>query len=301
MTSQIPDTFLYEGEEYELVGVDGEKLITPQDYGMNPEMLHTACYRGFYCTYQLTNDGLFLTQMVIGKVEEGYQPIDGIMPKLPSQDSHSELTYQGLKLLTPFTGKLLLGQNCIGELSSGYEDATSYQTLLEFTLEAGKLVTMRDISAENAKNRLALFESLEIDDVNSFDYFGDFDDDDLAESIGDPDFTDIKFIFVYVTCQNRTEALTIGKAVVETHLAACANIIDGMDSIYWWNGELQIEKEAILIMKSRHHLFTQLTEKVKSMHSYEVPCIVTLPIETGNQDYLKWLMTETKVTDIKQL
>jgi periplasmic divalent cation tolerance protein len=104
----------------------------------------------------------------------------------------------------------------------------------------------------------------------------------------------MEFIFVYITCKDRTEALSIGKAVVEARLAACANIIDGMDSIYWWNDQLQVEKEAILIMKSRRDLFAELTEKVKSVHSYEVPCVVALPIEEGNQDYLNWLMTETK-------
>ncbi|MBD2137781.1 divalent-cation tolerance protein CutA [Anabaena sp. FACHB-1237] len=106
----------------------------------------------------------------------------------------------------------------------------------------------------------------------------------------------MEFIFVYVTCKDRAEALNIGKAVVEARLAACANIIDGMDIIYWWNSELQVEKEAILIMKSRRDLFAELTEKVKSVHSYEAPCVVALPIEQGNQDYLNWLMAETKGT-----
>jgi periplasmic divalent cation tolerance protein len=90
----------------------------------------------------------------------------------------------------------------------------------------------------------------------------------------------MEFIFVYITCKYRAEALSIGKAVVEARLAACANIIDGMDSIYWWNDQLQVEKEAILIMKSCRNLFAELTEKVKSVHSYEVPC------EQGNQNYL---------------
>ncbi|MCO5799721.1 MAG: divalent-cation tolerance protein CutA [Dolichospermum sp. OL03] len=110
----------------------------------------------------------------------------------------------------------------------------------------------------------------------------------------------MEFLFVYVTCKDHAEALNIGKTVVKARLAACANIIDGMDSIYWWQGELQVEKEAILIMKSRRDLFAELTEKVKSVHSYEVPCVVALPIEQENQDYLDWLMAETKSTDINK-
>ncbi|TAE57326.1 MAG: divalent-cation tolerance protein CutA [Nostocales cyanobacterium] len=104
-------------------------------------------------------------------------------------------------------------------------------------------------------------------------------------------------IFVYVTCKDRDEAISVGKAVVEARLAACANIIDGMDSIYWWNDQLQVEKEAVLIMKSRRDLFAELTEMVKSVHSYDVPCVVALPIESGNQDYLQWLNSETKTNN----
>ncbi|ODG97124.1 MULTISPECIES: hypothetical protein [unclassified Nostoc] len=155
MTSQIPDTFLYQGEKYELVALDGERLITPQDYGMKPQMLHTACYRGFYSTYEITNDGLFLTEMVIGEVEEGHKSIQGIMPKLPSQNSHGYPTYKGLRLITPFAGRIRLGKDFIQELyvHMGYQKPTAYETLLEFAFEVGKLVSMQDISDENSKNR----------------------------------------------------------------------------------------------------------------------------------------------------
>jgi periplasmic divalent cation tolerance protein len=100
-------------------------------------------------------------------------------------------------------------------------------------------------------------------------------------------------LFVYVTCKNRDQALEIGKTVVTARLAACANVIDGMESIYWWQEELQTDKEAVLILKSRRDLLEALTEKVKSEHSYQVPCVVALPIVGGNQDYLHWLLTET--------
>ena len=155
MTSQIPDTFIYDGEEYELVALDGEGLITPQDYGMNPEMLHTACYRGFYSTYEITKDGLFLKAMVIGQVEEKYKSIQGIMPTLPRRDSYDYPTYKGLRLLTPFTGRIRLGKDLIKDLyvHMGYQKASSYETLLEFTFEQGKLISVQDRSQENAKNR----------------------------------------------------------------------------------------------------------------------------------------------------
>ncbi|BAY29598.1 divalent-cation tolerance protein CutA [Nostoc carneum NIES-2107] len=101
-------------------------------------------------------------------------------------------------------------------------------------------------------------------------------------------------IFVYVTCKDRAEALQVGKVLVEERLAACANVIDGMESIYWWKGQLEVGKEAVLILKSRNDLLEELTKKVKLEHSYEVPCVVALPIKGGNQEYLNWLLGETK-------
>lgn len=100
--------------------------------------------------------------------------------------------------------------------------------------------------------------------------------------------------FIYITCPNREEALKIGKGVVESRLAACANVIGGMESIYWWEGKVVTDTEVVLIMKSQSDLIEALIGKVKELHSYSVPCIVSLPILEGNPDYLKWLAEETK-------
>ena len=99
--------------------------------------------------------------------------------------------------------------------------------------------------------------------------------------------------FVYVTCKNKEEAQIVGEAVVRDRLAACANILAGMSSIYWWKGELVMEQEAVLIFKSREELMEKLIEKVKAVHSYAVPCVVALPILEGNPDYLQWIAQET--------
>lgn len=100
-------------------------------------------------------------------------------------------------------------------------------------------------------------------------------------------------IFVYVTCKDREEALRVGKEVVLARLAACANVIDGMESIYWWEGKLEMGREAILIFKSRSALLADLTALVKQHHSYSVPCVVAIPIVGGNPDYLDWFSRET--------
>ncbi len=99
--------------------------------------------------------------------------------------------------------------------------------------------------------------------------------------------------FVYVTCKDRDEARAIGRAVVVNRLAACANIIDGMESIYRWEGRLEEACESVVIFKTSEALVGQLVETVKAEHSYEVPCVVVLPIVAGNAEYLQWLRAET--------
>ena len=99
--------------------------------------------------------------------------------------------------------------------------------------------------------------------------------------------------FIYITCKDREEALNVGKALVQARLAACANILTGMESVYWWKDEVVTDKETVLVLKSRSGLLDDLIAKAKEIHSYEVPCVVSLPILEGNPDYLKWLQDET--------
>lgn len=101
------------------------------------------------------------------------------------------------------------------------------------------------------------------------------------------------FRLVYMTASSREEARKIGRALVEERLAACANVIDGMESTYWWQGKLTEDREAVLIVKTRADLLPALTERVKALHSYSVPCVVALPILAGNPAYLDWLAAET--------
>jgi periplasmic divalent cation tolerance protein len=99
-------------------------------------------------------------------------------------------------------------------------------------------------------------------------------------------------IFVYVTAGNEAEALRIGRAVVEERLAACANAIPGMRSLYWWEGRIQEAAETVLILKSTAALLDTLTRRIQELHSYELPCVVALPIAGGNPAYLDWIRAE---------
>ena len=99
--------------------------------------------------------------------------------------------------------------------------------------------------------------------------------------------------FCYVTAGSRAEALTIGRTVVQERLAACANVLDGMTSLYWWQGALEQAGEAVLILKTRTELVERLTARIRELHSYQCPCVVALPIAAGNPEYLAWIAGES--------
>ena len=93
----------------------------------------------------------------------------------------------------------------------------------------------------------------------------------------------------YITTADKAEAQEIGRALVESRLAACVNIIDPMYSIYRWEGQIQEDQEVVLIAKTTEKNMPALKDKVKSMHRYEVPCIVCLPVADGHGPFLQWI------------
>ena len=101
-------------------------------------------------------------------------------------------------------------------------------------------------------------------------------------------------IIVLVTCGSEEEALRIANALVEKHLAACVNLVSPIRSIYRWEGKIWDEKEWLLIIKTQKKRFQELEKKVKSLHSYSVPEIISLPIVEGSSSYLNWLREMTE-------
>ncbi len=99
---------------------------------------------------------------------------------------------------------------------------------------------------------------------------------------------------VYITAPSRDEALRIARALVGERLAASANVLPGARSVYWWQGRMEEADEAVLVAKTRAALAERLIARVKELHSYACPGIVTLPILEGNPDYLAWLDNETR-------
>ncbi|MCW4004785.1 MAG: divalent-cation tolerance protein CutA [Candidatus Bathyarchaeota archaeon] len=97
------------------------------------------------------------------------------------------------------------------------------------------------------------------------------------------------FVIVLVTTANRAEAEKISQALLKDKLIACANIISPVTSFFHWQGKIDQAEECLVIMKSRADLFLELADRVKSLHSYEVPEILALPIVEGSESYLSWI------------
>jgi len=98
-----------------------------------------------------------------------------------------------------------------------------------------------------------------------------------------------RYRIVLVTCASVGEARRIGRSVVEKKLAACTNILVGVESIYRWKGKVERAREVLLVMKTTAARLRELESEVKHLHSYEVPEFVVLPIVAGSQEYLEWV------------
>jgi periplasmic divalent cation tolerance protein len=103
-----------------------------------------------------------------------------------------------------------------------------------------------------------------------------------------------QFIAVLVTCGTEEEALKIARALVEERLTACATLLPPVRSIYRWEGKICDEREWLLILKTQTDRFGPLEERVRSLHSYSVPEIISLPILEGSSPYLDWVREMTE-------
>lgn len=101
-------------------------------------------------------------------------------------------------------------------------------------------------------------------------------------------------VIVFVTASSPKEAEKIAHGLLGDKLAACVNIIKGISSLFFWNGKIDNAKEAMLIIKTKKTLIAKVIKKVKSLHSYEVPEIIAIPIMAGEKKYLNWINESTR-------
>jgi len=97
------------------------------------------------------------------------------------------------------------------------------------------------------------------------------------------------YVVVLVTAKNKPEARKISAALIKAKLAACVNIVDKIDSVFFWAGKIDRAKESLLVIKTKKNKFPALVKLVRSVHSYEVPEIIALPIISADKPYLRWI------------
>ena len=100
-------------------------------------------------------------------------------------------------------------------------------------------------------------------------------------------------ILVMITTGSEEEAARIAEGLLKERLIACANLLGGIRSLYRWQGKVCDDREILMLCKTERRLFARLSEMVKSIHSYEVPEIIALPLVEGWPPYLEWVEQET--------
>ncbi len=100
---------------------------------------------------------------------------------------------------------------------------------------------------------------------------------------------DTKYVIVLVTAKDTSEAQKISMELLGKRLAACVNILPGVNSSYWWMDKIESATECMLLIKTSTLQLNGVVDAVKKNHSYSVPEIIALPVVGGNPDYLKWL------------
>ncbi len=100
-------------------------------------------------------------------------------------------------------------------------------------------------------------------------------------------------MFVLTTLPNADAAAELSKTVVGERLAACANVIPALRSIYRFQGKVQDENEVLVLFKTRQELYENLKSRILELHPYEIPEVMAIPVEQGYAAYLEWLANET--------
>ena len=102
-----------------------------------------------------------------------------------------------------------------------------------------------------------------------------------------------EYLFVIATVPSTEEGRQIAQKIVEERLAACCTVSSAVQSFYWWEENISEDQEFVLFIKTRTSLFSKLEERIKSLHSYQVPEIIALPIHAGSKEYLDWIASNT--------
>jgi len=105
------------------------------------------------------------------------------------------------------------------------------------------------------------------------------------------------YVVLFITTSADEEAQLISRVLLEQRKVACVTIVPGVNSLFWWQGKIDSNRESLLVVKTKASLLDEVVEIVREVHSYEVPEIIALPIVGGNQDYLEWIGKEVEAIE----
>jgi periplasmic divalent cation tolerance protein len=105
---------------------------------------------------------------------------------------------------------------------------------------------------------------------------------------------DARYIVVFVTTGSSEEARKVSDLLLNNRKAACVSIVSGVASSFWWKGKIDAANEDLLIIKTRASVLSEVMALIKTVHSYEVPEVIAMPVIGGNEDYLNWIETEVQ-------
>ena len=144
MTGQIPDEFILNGESFSLVGLKGQGLFKPEDFGIKPYFSCTACWRGYVMRYIFTNSKLVLDGLRVNV--DNPPKINGVKPE--AGDQLFKYTYENLNLKTNITGKILLAKDFIQSMyvHMGFQRPIAFKTVVEISVASGDIISIKDLS-----------------------------------------------------------------------------------------------------------------------------------------------------------
>ena len=156
MTGQTPDKLIYNKSSYSIVGLKGEGLPSPLDFGLEPTSPHTANWRGFIMTYSITENCLIVQEMnvTVKDLKEKPPLINDVNPEI-KKEGILHLSYKNLKLKTKFTGKILIAKDFIDSMyvHMGFQSPISFETVIELKISDGTLIKVTNFSEIMKKYR----------------------------------------------------------------------------------------------------------------------------------------------------
>ena len=155
MTAQISDIYRYKGEEYSITALTDFIPFSPRQYGLEPQSCCTACWKGYFCAFDIRDDGIYLHNLFIYNGEGKYPDLNGVSADPPEKGFWGHRRYSNVNLLIPYTGGILGGREFIDDyyIHMGFQMPFAYKILKEFVFEKGKLINIIDHSDEAAKMR----------------------------------------------------------------------------------------------------------------------------------------------------